>query len=73
MIKKTFEINGETVELTELTVGQMRKVKAMLKEDEFEATVLMVKFATGRQDKFVDTLTLTDIAILTEWIGSPAE
>jgi len=35
--------------------------------------VLMVKMSTGKNDKWVDTLVLGDIAKITEWIGEPTE
>ncbi len=73
MKKTTFSINGKDVECKELTVGQMRKAKELMKEDEFEAGLLMVKMSTGRDDTWLDKQAMSDLEKIGEWLGDPTE
>jgi len=73
MITKVFELNGENVTVSELTLGQMRKIDKMIDGNELDATVEMVKMATKKDDDFLDSLGMSDIRMIGEWLGSPTE
>jgi len=73
MKRTSFLINGKKIECKELTVGQMRRAKELLKEDEFEAGLLMVKMSTGLDDDWLDQQAMSDLEQIGEWLGSPTE
>jgi hypothetical protein len=71
MKEKSFEFGAGRVTAKELTVGQMRKVKAMLKEDDLEASLLMVKLSTSKSDGFIDNLTMSEVNLIGDWLANP--
>ena len=73
MKEKSFEFGAGKVTLKELTVGQMKKVKAKLKEDDFEASILMAKMTTCKADAFVDKLTMSEINEIGDWLANPTD
>ena len=73
MRTKIFNINGEDVECKELTVGQMRRAKELMKTDEFEAGLLMMKMSTGKDDKWLDDIAMSELEQVGEWLGDTTE
>ncbi len=43
----------------------------MLKEDDLEASILMVKLSTGKTDGFIDNLTMSEINLIGDWLANP--
>ncbi len=73
MKEKSFEFGAGKVTVKELTVGQMKKVKAKLKEDDLEASLLMVKLSTGKTDTYIDKLTMSEVNAIGDWLANPTD
>ena len=73
MKEKSFEFGAGKVTAKELTVGKMKKVKAKLKEDDLEASLLMVKLSTGKTDTYIDKLTMSEVNLIGDWLANPTD
>jgi len=73
MKEKGFEFGAGKATVKELTVGQMKKVKEKLKEDDFEASILMAEMATGKESAFVDRLTMSELNTIGDWLANPTD
>ena len=73
MKEKKFKFDAGEALIKELTVGQMKKVKAKLKVDDFEATLLMAKFSIGKPDSFIDKLSMSELNLVGDWLANPTD
>jgi len=73
MIKKKFKINDQDIEFRELTVGEMRKAKKILIDDEFEAGLYMMKKSANKNDEWLDSVCMSELNAVGDWLANPVE
>lgn len=72
MKKKPFKLSsGQELDCAEATVGNIRAFKKESEEDEFEAGITFLKKLTGKEDKFFNKFTNSDMVNLIEFACTP--
>ena len=65
-VSKEIEFKGSTFECYKITVGEIRKANAVMKDDQIEGSIAMLKARSNVTDAFIDELTEDE---LIEFIG----
>ena len=65
-VSKTIEYKGASFDCFTTTVGQLRKANKIMKDDQIEGSIAMLKIRCNATDEFIDELTEDE---LIEFIG----